>query len=115
MQVRRSCHRAGSGPRRECSTCRRPRFCNQAPIIEHAGATVEIAGTPVAMSDIPHFSEESCLLPEIDSLLTAKEHVEAVGMTGAVMARETVQAEPEEYAADIRRDFIDPVQTVQTF
>src|SRR5205823_13776878 len=53
--------------------------------------------------------------PEVGSLPAAQEQIEAVGMTGAVMAGETIHAESKEHPPDIRRDLINPVQTVQAF
>src|SRR5439155_8549376 len=91
------------------------RVVTRREVIKEALAAIEIAGAAIAVSDVPHLSKERCLLPEVGSLAAAEIHIEAVGMTRAVMAGEAVHAEAKEYAPDVRSDFVDPVQPVQAF
>src|SRR5207247_1788431 len=88
---------------------------SRSQVIKEAAATVEIARTTVPISGISHFPEERRLLPKIGSLPAAEKHIEAIGVTGAVVTGETVHAEPQKHAADIRRDLVDPIQPVETF
>ena len=92
-----------------------PGVISRSQVIKEAAAAVEIARTTVAISDIAHFPEERRLLPKVGSLPAAEKHIEAIGVTGAVVTGEAVHAEPEKHAADIRRDLVDPIQPVETF
>src|SRR4029077_8760847 len=68
----------------------------------------------IAVSDVAHLAEEGCLLPEVDSLPAAQEHIEAVGMAGTIVTGEAVHSESKEDTADIGRNLINPVQSVHT-
>src|SRR5439155_20857192 len=75
---------------------------------------IEVASGAIARSDAPHLSQERRLLPEVGSLPAAEEHIEAVGMAGAVMTRKALDAQAKEHAPDLGRYSVNPVQTVQT-
>src|SRR2546427_9391866 len=62
-------------------------------IIEEAVAAIETAGATIAVSNVSHLAKERRLLPEVHSLPAAQEHIEAIGMTCAVMAGEAVTAD----------------------
>src|SRR5437773_11813819 len=80
--------------------------------VVHLGLlAIEVAAAAIAASDAPHPSKERRLLPEVGSLLAAKEHIEAVGMPGAVMTREALDAHAQEHAPDLGRHSVNPVQT----
>ena len=91
------------------------RVISRRQVVKEAAAAIEIAGATVAVSDVPHLPKERCLLPEVGSLHAAQEHIEAVGVARAVMTRKALDAQAKENPPNIRRDLINPVQTVQTF
>src|SRR5262249_10614926 len=92
-----------------------PVFISGSQVIKEAATAVEIARTTVAISDVAHFPEERRLLPKVGSLPAAEEHIEAIGVTGAVVTGEAVHTETKKHAPDIRRDLVDPIQTVEAF
>src|SRR6185436_15190130 len=65
------------------------------------------------VTDEPQISQERRLTPEIRSPLAAQEKIEAVGVARSVVAGDAVDRQTQEGPANIDRDFIDVVQTVQ--
>src|SRR5262249_21673776 len=84
--------------------------------VEHRVAVMELrAGSHAVVADGTHLSEKRRLLPEIDSLSPRQEQIDAVRVTGTIVAGEAIQRHPQEDTAEIRCHFVDPVEAVEAF